>query len=101
MIDSLSLGYLSNEPVNHLSEGMRRRLCVAIAFIGKPRLVVLDEPSSGVDPVARRQIWDLVIRYKEGCTVLLTTHYLDEAELLSDRVVVLHKVCNNCTGFQT
>lgn len=96
MTDSLGLGLLSNEPVANLSEGMRRRLCVAIAFIGKPKLVVLDEPSSGVDPVARRQIWDLVVRYKEGCTVLLTTHHLDEAELLSDRVVVLHKVRDRC-----
>lgn len=90
MIDSMGLGLLVNEPVSSLSEGMRRRLCVAIAFIGKPSLVVLDEPSSGVDPVARRHIWELILRHKEGRTVLLTTHYLDEAELLSDRVIVLH-----------
>lgn len=98
MIESVGLGPLVNELVADLSEGIRRRLCVAIAFIGKPKLVILDEPSSGVDPVARRQIWELILKHREGRTVLLSTHYLDEAELLSDRIVILHKGKLICAG---
>lgn len=93
MVQSMGLGPLANEPIGKLSEGTKRRVSVAISFISNPTLVVLDEPSSGVDPVARRQIWDLIIKHKANRTVLLTTHHFDEAELLSDRIIILHKVC--------
>jgi ABC-2 type transport system ATP-binding protein len=75
-----------------LSGGYARRLLLARALIHKPKLVILDEPTVGLDPHIRRQLWDIVKQLKaEGITVILTTHYLDEAEELSDRVVVLEK----------
>ena len=76
--------------VNHLSGGQRRRLDLALALVGDPELVFLDEPTTGFDPAARRTAWDVVRRLRElGKTVLLTTHYLDEAQELSDRVAIV------------
>ena len=70
---------------------MRRRLCVALAFIGGSKVVILDEPTSGVDPIARRQIWDLIGHFKHGRIIIFTSHHLDEAEILSDKLVIVHK----------
>jgi ABC-2 type transport system ATP-binding protein len=76
--------------VIRLSGGQRRRLDLALALIGDPELVFLDEPTTGFDPAARRTAWDVVRRLRElGKTVLLTTHYLDEAQELSDRVAII------------
>jgi ABC-2 type transport system ATP-binding protein len=76
--------------VNRLSGGQRRRLDLALALVGDPELVFLDEPTTGFDPAARRTAWDVIRRLRElGKTVLLTTHYLDEAQELSDRVAIL------------
>jgi ABC-2 type transport system ATP-binding protein len=73
-----------------LSGGQRRRLDVALGIIGRPRLLFLDEPTTGFDPEARRQFWSLIRTLRElGTTMLLTTHYLDEAEALADRVGVI------------
>jgi ABC-2 type transport system ATP-binding protein len=73
-----------------LSGGQRRRLDVALGIIGRPELLFLDEPTTGFDPQARRDFWDLVRTLAaEGTTILLTTHYLDEAEALADRVAVI------------
>jgi ABC-2 type transport system ATP-binding protein len=75
---------------NQLSGGQRRRLDLALALIGDPELVFLDEPTTGFDPAARRTAWGAVRRLKElGKTVLLTTHYLDEAQELADRVAIV------------
>jgi ABC-2 type transport system ATP-binding protein len=75
---------------NQLSGGQRRRLDLALALIGDPELVFLDEPTTGFDPAARRTAWNTVRRLKElGKTVLLTTHYLEEAQALSDRVAIV------------
>ncbi|XP_068622894.1 uncharacterized protein ldd [Battus philenor] len=87
----LSLGPVADEPVSSLSGGTRRRLCVALAFVAEPRLVVLDEPTAGVDPAARRDIWSMILKLQENRTILLSTHHLDEAELLSDQIVIMHK----------
>uniref|UniRef100_A0A452QWP9 ATP binding cassette subfamily A member 7 n=1 Tax=Ursus americanus TaxID=9643 RepID=A0A452QWP9_URSAM len=73
----------------HLSGGMQRKLSVAIAFVGGSRVVILDEPTAGVDPASRRSIWELLLKYREGRTLILSTHHLDEAELLGDRVAVV------------
>ena len=75
---------------SELSGGQRRRLEVALSILGRPELVFLDEPTTGFDPEARRQFWELILSLKAGgTTVLLTTHYLDEAEALADRVGVI------------
>ncbi|XP_075854307.1 phospholipid-transporting ATPase ABCA7 [Microcebus murinus] len=73
----------------HLSGGMQRKLSVAIAFVGGSHVVILDEPTAGVDPTSRRSIWDLLLKYRKGRTLILSTHHLDEAELLGDRVAVV------------
>jgi ABC-2 type transport system ATP-binding protein len=76
--------------VRRLSGGQRRRLDVAIGVVGRPRLLFLDEPTTGFDPQARRQFWDLIRSLTaDGTTIVLTTHYLEEAEALADRVAVI------------
>ncbi|HEX6338371.1 MAG TPA: ABC transporter ATP-binding protein [Jiangellaceae bacterium] len=76
--------------IGTLSGGQRRRLDLALALVGKPDVLFLDEPTTGLDPVARREAWQLVHTLRsEGAAVLLTTHYMDEAEQLADRVVVM------------
>jgi ABC-2 type transport system ATP-binding protein len=76
--------------VGTLSGGQKQRLAVACALVGDPELLFLDEPTTGLDPQSRRQVWDIVNSFKQrGRTVLLTTHYMDEAERLSDRVAVV------------
>jgi len=76
--------------VGNLSGGQRQRLALACALVGDPEFLFLDEPTTGLDPQARQQIWELVERFKqEGRTILLTTHYMEEAEKLSNRVAIL------------
>lgn len=79
-----------DQRAGRLSGGQSRRLDVAIALIGQPELVFLDEPTTGFDPDARRQFWDVITGLRDlGTTVFLTTHYMDEAQILADRVAVL------------
>lgn len=85
----LHFGKYENYYSQHLSGGFKRRLNVAIAFISSPNLVILDEPCSGVDVKARKNIWDLVSSLRQGRAVVLATHHLDEAEHLSDNILIL------------
>jgi ABC-2 type transport system ATP-binding protein len=90
VIASVGLEEKRSSKTGELSGGQRRRLDVALGVIGQPELVFLDEPTTGFDPEARRQFWDLIAGLRErGTTVLLTTHYLEEAEFLADRVGVI------------
>uniref|UniRef100_A0A8C2DZE1 ATP-binding cassette, sub-family A (ABC1), member 12 n=1 Tax=Cyprinus carpio TaxID=7962 RepID=A0A8C2DZE1_CYPCA len=84
--------------VGTLSGGMKRKLSISIAFIGGSRLVVLDEPTTGVDPCSRRSIWDIVLQHKKERTIILSTHHLDEAEVLSDRIAFLERGGLKCCG---
>ena len=84
--------------VSQLSGGMQRKLSVAIAFAGDAKLVILDEPTAGVDPYARRAIWDLLLKYKHGRTIILSTHHMDEAELLGDRIAIISDGRLQCCG---
>uniref|UniRef100_A0A671TWM8 P-type phospholipid transporter n=1 Tax=Sparus aurata TaxID=8175 RepID=A0A671TWM8_SPAAU len=81
-----------------LSGGMQRKLSVALAFIGGSKVVILDEPTAGVDPYARRGIWDLLLKYRQGRTIILSTHHMDEADILGDRIAIIShgKLC--CVG---
>src|SRR6185437_11130428 len=78
--------------VDQLSGGMKRRLTIARGLVNDPRILLLDEPTTGLDPQARHVLWDRLFRLKErGTTLVLTTHYMDEAEQLCDRLVVVDK----------
>jgi ABC-2 type transport system ATP-binding protein len=90
LLDRFGLGELAGRQVGGLSGGQRRRLAVALAFAGRPELVVLDEPTAGLDIEARQALWAAVRTFAaEGGSVLFTTHHLDEAELLASRIVLL------------
>jgi len=79
-----------NARVGGLSGGQKQRLALACALVGNPDLLFLDEPTTGLDPQARRQLWDLIDQFKlDGRTIVLTTHYMDEAERLCDRVAIM------------
>ncbi|KAL5247524.1 hypothetical protein ACHWQZ_G019415 [Mnemiopsis leidyi] len=81
-----------------LSGGMKRKLCVAMAFVGGSRIVILDEPTAGVDPWSRRSIWEMVLKHKQDRTILLSTHHMDEADLLGDRVAIMSHGKLLCCG---
>jgi ABC-2 type transport system ATP-binding protein len=90
LIELMDLGEKRKSRTQELSGGQRQRLSVALALIGDPELVFLDEPTTGMDPAARRALWDVIVRLRdEGRSVLLTTHYLEEAEILCDRIAIL------------
>jgi ABC-2 type transport system ATP-binding protein len=90
VIDIVGLADSAEQQTRRLSGGQQRRLDLALALVGDPELVFLDEPTTGFDPAARRNAWDTVRSLRElGKTVLLTTHYLDEAQALADRVAII------------
>uniref|UniRef100_A0A8B9KMW3 P-type phospholipid transporter n=1 Tax=Astyanax mexicanus TaxID=7994 RepID=A0A8B9KMW3_ASTMX len=98
MIKDVGLPHKSKELAKNLSGGMQRKLSVAIAFVGGSSVVILDEPTAGVDPYARRGIWELLLKYKQGRTIILSTHHMDEADILGDRIAIIShgRVC--CCG---
>ncbi|XP_027550074.1 retinal-specific ATP-binding cassette transporter isoform X3 [Neopelma chrysocephalum] len=98
MLEDTGLTHKRNEEAQNLSGGMQRKLSVAIAFVGEAKVVVLDEPTSGVDPYSRRSIWDLLLKYRSGRTIILSTHHMDEADILGDRVAIISQGKLFCSG---
>jgi ABC-2 type transport system ATP-binding protein len=89
-LEALELTEKANAWVGKLSGGQKQRLAVATALVGNPRILFLDEPTTGLDPQSRRQLWEIIRAFqKKGGTVLLTTHYMDEAERLCDRLAIV------------
>ena len=84
MLHNIGLWDMKDELVGTLSGGMQRRLSVALAFIGNSKVIILDEPTSSIDPHGRRVIWDVILKYRSGRTILLCTHHLDEADTLGN-----------------
>jgi ABC-2 type transport system ATP-binding protein len=90
VVEECSLGDLLDRDNRKLSGGQRQRLLLAVALVNRPKLVFLDEPTTGLDPQARRNFWELVKRIRaEGTTLVLTTHYMDEAQVLCDEVAIM------------
>ena len=90
VIDQVELGEKRHSRVGGLSGGQKQRLAIACALVGNPQLLFLDEPTTGLDPVSRRQLWELISKFQaEGKTIVLTTHYMEEAERLCDRVAIV------------
>ncbi len=90
LLDFVQLTERANDQVDPLSGGMKRRLTIARSLINDPDILILDEPTTGLDPQARHVVWDRLFRLKQrGVTLILTTHYMDEAEQLCDRLVVM------------
>jgi ABC-2 type transport system ATP-binding protein len=90
VLEEMQLGEKADTWVGKLSGGQRQRLAVATALVGNPKILFMDEPTTGLDPQSRRQLWDIVRAFqKNGGTVLLTTHYMDEAERLCDRLAIV------------
>uniref|UniRef100_A0A3Q4H1H2 ATP-binding cassette, sub-family A (ABC1), member 4a n=1 Tax=Neolamprologus brichardi TaxID=32507 RepID=A0A3Q4H1H2_NEOBR len=98
MLQDLGLPHKRDVLTQNLSGGMQRKLSVALAFVGGAKVVILDEPTSGVDPYSRRSIWDLLLKYRAGRTVIMSTHHMDEADLLSDRVAIISQGRLYCCG---
>uniref|UniRef100_A0A671RZJ2 P-type phospholipid transporter n=1 Tax=Sinocyclocheilus anshuiensis TaxID=1608454 RepID=A0A671RZJ2_9TELE len=98
IVMDLGLPHKRKSRTSQLSGGMQRKLSVALAFVGGSKVVILDEPTAGVDPYARRGIWDLLLKYRQGRTIILSTHHMDEADILGDRIAIIShgKLC--CVG---
>ncbi|KAK7488493.1 hypothetical protein BaRGS_00020278 [Batillaria attramentaria] len=98
MVKDVGLPHKRKEQSRNLSGGMKRKLSVAIAFVGGSQTVILDEPTAGVDPYARRSIWELLLKLRKGRTIILSTHHMDEADVLGDRIAIIShgKLC--CIG---
>eukprot|EP00981_Chlorochromonas_danica_P014239 scaffold7589_cov238-Ochromonas_danica.AAC.1 len=98
MIQEVGLTEKRNIQSQALSGGMKRKLCLAMALIGDPKFVLLDEPTSGMDPYSRRATWELLQKHKEGRVMLLTTHFMDEADTLADRIAIMSEGVLLCSG---
>lgn len=92
LLEFMGLSSKINTPVENLSGGMRRRLAIARSLINQPQILILDEPTTGLDPHARHLVWEQLQKLKkEGLTIILTTHYLEEASVLCDRLIIMNQ----------
>jgi len=88
-IEAFGLEEFRNKKAKHLSGGWKRKLSIAMAIIGEPKILFLDEPTLGLDVLARRQLWTEIEEIKKHMTIVLTTHYMEEAEALADEIFVM------------
>lgn len=92
LLEMVGLESKANEYINNLSGGQQQRFSIVASLVNNPEIVFLDEPTTGLDPLARRQTWDIITKIKEqGKTIVLTTHYMEEAEMLCDRIAIMEK----------
>jgi lipooligosaccharide transport system ATP-binding protein len=99
LLEFVQLSERAGDQVDPLSGGMKRRLTIARSLINEPKLIILDEPTTGLDPQARHLLWERLYRLKQdGATLIITTHYMDEAEQLCDRLVVMDKAAIAAEG---
>eukprot|EP00249_Psilotum_nudum_P021774 c28239_g1_i1 orf=514-3321(-) len=98
LLSDVKLTEAANMRAEDYSGGMKRRLSLAVALIGDPKLVYLDEPTTGMDPVTRRHVWDIIETAKKGRAIVLTTHSMEEADILSDRIAIMAKGKLRCIG---
>jgi len=89
LVKKFSLEKVLDKRVKKLSGGYQRKVSIALAIISKPKILFLDEPTLGLDVIARRELWNIIKELKKNTTIILTTHYLEEAESLSDRVAIM------------
>ncbi|MDP5275516.1 ABC transporter ATP-binding protein [Chengkuizengella axinellae] len=90
LLESVNLQEKMNDRVKNLSGGQKQRLAIALALVNDPKVIFLDEPTTGLDPQARRTLWDIILRLKQqGKTIILSTHYMDEAHILCDRICLV------------
>ena len=89
LVELLSLGNVTKKKAGKLSGGWQRRLSIAMALISEPEILFLDEPTLGLDVIARSELWDIIRALKGKVTIILTTHYMEEAEALSDRIAIM------------
>jgi len=98
-MESVGLNNLSdNSLASQLSGGMRKRLSIAISLVSDPSIILLDEPTTGLDPTSKRQIWDILSKAKEKHSLILTTHSLEEADVLSDKIGIMSQGKLKCIG---
>jgi ATP-binding cassette subfamily A (ABC1) protein 3 len=98
MLNDIDLTVQRDQLSKTLSGGQKRKLSVAIALIGDSKVVMLDEPTSGMDTSARRRLWEMLKKNKQGRIIILTTHYMDEADILGDRIAIMAEGKVVCTG---
>lgn len=100
LLQKVNLTDSAGKEAKQLSSGMKRRLCLACAVIGQTKLVILDEPSTGLDPESRRDLWDVLLPLRKERTILLTTHSMEEADVLGDKIIIMDHGSVVCEGTQ-
>lgn len=98
LVKQFGLNEVLKQKAKTLSGGWKRKLSIALSLINEPEILFLDEPTAALDVIARRELWEAIKSLKGGCTIILTTHYMEEAQALSDRIGIMSKGKLRCTG---